>query len=65
MSNYATKSDLKSATGINTSKFAEKGDLANVELAVDDLNIEKLKTFLVDISKLNNKVKTDEFKKTI
>ena len=27
LSNYATKADLKNATGINTSKFAEKVDL--------------------------------------
>ena len=27
LSNYATKADLKNATGVNTSKFAEKVDL--------------------------------------
>ena len=29
MSNYATKKDLKNATGVDTSKFAEKTDLVN------------------------------------
>ena len=29
LSNYATKADLKNATGVDTSKFAKKVDLAN------------------------------------
>ena len=29
LSNYATKTDLKNATGVDTSSFAEKTDLAN------------------------------------
>ena len=29
-SNYATKSDLKNATGVNRSKFAKKDDLVNL-----------------------------------
>ena len=29
LSNYATKSGLKNATGVNTSKFAKKVDLDN------------------------------------
>ena len=28
INNHATKSDLKSATGVDTSKFAKKADLA-------------------------------------
>ena len=44
MSNYATKSDLKSATGINTSKFAKKVDLASLKWDVDKLDIEKVET---------------------
>ena len=30
LSNYATKSDLKNATGVATSSFAKKDDLANL-----------------------------------
>ena len=30
LSNYATKADLKNATGVDTSKFAEKIDLASL-----------------------------------
>ena len=29
LSNYATKADLKTATGVDTSKFAKKVDLVN------------------------------------
>ena len=29
--NYATKADLKTATGIDTSKFSKKVDLANLK----------------------------------
>ena len=31
-SNYATKVDLKYATGVDTTSFAKKTDLANVDL---------------------------------
>ena len=41
LSNYATKVDLKNATGVDTSKFAKKVDLANLKSDVDKLNIEK------------------------
>ena len=41
--NYATKTDLKNATGVDTSKFAEKVDLANLKSDVDKLDIDKLK----------------------
>ena len=41
--NYATKTDLKNATGIDTSSFAKKVDLANLKSNVDKLDIDKLK----------------------
>ena len=31
LSNYATKTDLKNATGVDTSPFSKKTDLANVK----------------------------------
>ena len=37
MSNYATKPDFKNATGVVTSQFAKKDDLANLKLEVDKL----------------------------
>ena len=42
LSNYATKADLKNATGVDTSKFAKKVDLANLKSNVDKLDIDKL-----------------------
>ena len=33
LSNYATKSDLKNATGVATSTFAKKVDLARLDLS--------------------------------
>ena len=54
MSNYATKSDLKSAIGVNTSKFAKNTDLASLKSGVDKIDIGKSKTTPVDLSKLSN-----------
>ena len=63
LSNDVAKSDLKSETGIDTSKFAKKLDLACLKLDVDKLDIDKLKTTLVDLSKISNVVKNDVVKK--
>ena len=41
-SNFATKLDLKNATGVDTSQFAEKVDLASSKSAVYKLDIDKL-----------------------
>ena len=41
LSNYATKTDLKNATGVDASKFAKNVDLANLEATVDKLDIDK------------------------
>ena len=41
--NYATKSDLKNATGVTTLQFAKKADLASLKSDVDELDIDKLK----------------------
>ena len=43
MSNYATKTDLKNATSVDTSSFAKQIDLANLKYDVDKLDIDKLK----------------------
>ena len=45
LSNYATKTDLKNATGIDTSTFAKKVDLASLKSNIDKLDIDKLKMF--------------------
>ena len=41
LSNYATKTDLKNATGVDISKFAKKVDLANLKSHVDKLYTDK------------------------
>ena len=41
--NYATKADLKNATGIDTSDFAKNIILAKLKSDVDKLDIGKLK----------------------
>ena len=43
MFNYATKADLNNATGVDTSKFAKKVDLASLKSNVEKLDIDKLK----------------------
>ena len=56
LSNYATKTDLKNATGIDTSSFAKKVDLANLKSNVDKLDIDKLKNVPTNLSNLKSKV---------
>ena len=57
MSNHATKTDLKSATGIDTSSFAKKVDLSNLKSNVDKLDIDKLKNVPANnLSNLKSKV---------
>ena len=51
LSNYATKSDLKNATGIDTSKLAVKSDLVSLKAEVDKLNIDKLKSVPSNLSR--------------
>ena len=41
--NYARKADLENETGVDTSEFAKKIDLAGLKFNVDKLDIDKLK----------------------
>ena len=59
MSNYATKTDLKNVTHIDTSSFALKTNLASLKTEVDKLDIDKLVPVPVDFSKLTDVVKND------
>ena len=54
--NYATKSDLKNATAVDTSKFAKKVDLAKLKSNVDKLDTDKLKNVPTNLSNLKKKV---------
>ena len=56
MSNYATKTDLKTAAGVDASKFDKKVDLANLKSNVDKLGIDKLKNVSTNLSNLQIKV---------
>ena len=47
LSNYATKFDLKNATGVDISQLAEQGDLANLKLEADKSGIDKLEKYRV------------------
>ena len=62
LSNYATKTDLKNISYVDASSFALKSNLAN--LKTDKLDIDKLATVLIDLSKLSDVVKNDVIKKT-
>ena len=43
LSNHATKTDLKIATGVDALKFGMKVNLANSKSDVDKLDVDKLK----------------------
>ena len=64
LSNYATKADLKDPTGIDTSSFRLKSNLASLKTELDKLEIDKLVSVSVDLSKLSDVVK-NVVKKTV
>ena len=55
LSNYATKADLKNATGVDTSDFAKKTDSANLKSDVNKLDIDKLKNVPTNVISLKSK----------
>ena len=65
LSNYATKTDLKNVTHVDTSNFDLKTNLASLKTEVDKLDIDKLAPVLVDLSKLSDVVKNNVVKKTV
>ena len=64
LSNYATKTDLKNVTHVDSSSFASKINLAALKTEVDKIDTDKLKTVPDDLAKLSNVVKNDVVKKT-
>ena len=56
LSNYATKTGLKNATGVDTSSVAKKTNLASLKSDVDKLDIHKLKHCPTNLSNLKSKV---------
>ena len=65
LSNYATKKDINDITQVDASNFALKTNLSSLKTEVDKLDIDKLATVPVDLSKLSNVVKNDVVKKTV
>ena len=63
-SNFATKTDLKDVTHVDTSSFASRTNLAALKTEVDKIDTDKLKTVPDDLAKLSNVVKKDVVKKT-
>ena len=57
--NYATKADIKNISHVDTSSFALKTNLASLKTEVDKLDIDKLVSVTVDLSKLSDVVKND------
>ena len=55
LSNYATKTDLKNATHVDTSSFALKTNLASLKTEIDKLDIDELAPVPVDLSKMSKK----------
>ena len=56
LSIYATKTDLRNATGIDTSPFAKKVDLASSKSNVNKLDIDKSKNVPTNLRNLKSKV---------
>ena len=65
LSNYATKTDIKNISHVNTSSFALKINLVSVKTEVDKLDINKLVPVPTDLSKLSNAVKNVVVKRTV
>ena len=65
LSNYTTKTDLKKATGVVTSKLAAKSDLTILKAEIDKNDLDKLQTVPVDLSKLSNVLNNEVVKKTL
>ena len=61
VSSYTTKTDLKNVTHADFSK----SNLASLKTEIDKINVNKLKTVLVDLAKLSNVVNNDIVKKTV
>ena len=53
------KTDLKNATGVDTSKLAAKSDLVELKAEIDNIDVDKLRDVPVDVRKLSNVVNND------
>ena len=65
LSNYATKTDIKNISHVDTSRFALKANLTSLKSEVDKLDIEKVVPIPVELSKLCDVVKNNIVKNTV
>ena len=63
--NYTTKSDLKNATGVDTSELAAKSDLASLKAKFDKIDVDKLRPVPNDLGKLRRNVVDNEVVKKL
>ena len=63
LSNYATKTDPKYITHVDTSKFELKTKLASLKTEIDKLDVDKLAPVSVELSKLIDVVKKAVYEK--
>ena len=56
LSNYATKTDIKNISHVDTSSFALKSNLVSLKTEVDKLDIDELKGLANNLNNLKNKV---------
>lgn len=54
LSNYVTKSEINTATDVDTSDLDRKAYFASLKATVAELNIDKLKLVPTDLSRLSN-----------
>ena len=64
LSNYATKSDIKNISYVDTSSFTLKTNLANLKTEVDKLDIDKSVPVPIELSKLSDPITNQVVKKT-
>ena len=61
--NYATKTDIKNMSHVDTSSFALQSNLTSLKAEVGKLDIDRFVPVPVDLSKLSDVVKNDFVKK--
>ena len=65
LSSYVTKADIRNISHDDTQSFALKTNLASLKTQVDQLDIDKLVPFPVDLSNLSDTVKNDVVKTNV
>ena len=65
LSNYATKTDIKNISHVDTSSFALKTNLATLKTEVDKFDIDKLKNLPNNLTNLKSKVNKLDINKLV